>query len=139
MVHTAVVLPRDLLERLRRDAEAADQGVSAEIRRRLQLHYDVTELSRSDPETTDLLQLIRLLAIQISADLGQKWHRHPDALAAFKAGVAALLAQYQPDGDESAYPDTRVVGDPDDPPEAIGRTLARSVLRSFGADLPKKD
>ena len=50
MVHTAVVLPRDLLERLRRDAKASDRGLSTEIRQRLQLTYDQEGLP-SDPET----------------------------------------------------------------------------------------
>ena len=36
MVHTAVVLPRDLLEQLRKDAEASGRGLSTEIRQRLQ-------------------------------------------------------------------------------------------------------
>ena len=35
MVHTAVVLPPELVARLKTDAEASDQGLSAEIRQRL--------------------------------------------------------------------------------------------------------
>lgn len=127
MVHTAVVLPNDLLERLRSDAEAADQGVSAEIRRRLELDYAVRDFSRADPATTDLLQSIRLLATNLAGDVGKKWHEHAYSLAAFKAGVAAFLAQYKPEGDASVRPDPRVVGEPDDPPEAVGRTHARLI------------
>ena len=58
MVHTAVVLPRDLLERLRTDAERSERGLSTEIRQRLQLTYDLEGLPR-DPETSDLIECIK--------------------------------------------------------------------------------
>ena len=126
MVHTAVLLPGDMLERLRRDAAASDQGLATEIRQRLQLTYDLQGLPR-DPETKDLVRNIENLADNVAGDLGKKWHEHGYALAAFKAGVAAFLAQYKPQGDESVRPDTRVVGEPNDPPETVGRTHARLI------------
>src|SRR5947209_3588761 len=89
MVHTAVVLPRDLLEKLRKEAELSDRGVSAEIRHRLQLVTDIEALP-SDPVNMDLLNSIRLLADILYEDLGKKWHEHPYAHAAFKAGVSAF-------------------------------------------------
>jgi hypothetical protein len=131
MVHTAVVLPRDLLERMRRDAEASDQGLSTEIRQRLQLTYDLEGLPR-DSETSELVDSIKLLADNLAGDLGKKWHQHPYALAAFKAGLAELLAQYRPAGKESLRPDTRVVGRPADPPDVVGRTHARLILVAKG-------
>jgi hypothetical protein len=48
MVHTAVVLPRSLLEQLKRDAEVSERGLSAEIRHRLQASYN-----HPDDEPTD--------------------------------------------------------------------------------------
>jgi hypothetical protein len=126
MVHTAVVLPRDLLERMRRDAEAADRGLSTEIRQRLQLTFDLEGLPR-DPETTELVDSIKSLADNLAGDLGKKWYQHPYALAAFKAGVAEFLAQYRPAGKESVRPDTRVVGEPTDPPDVVGRIHARLI------------
>jgi hypothetical protein len=125
MVHTAVVLPRDMLERLKRDAKASDRGLSTEIRRRL-LTYDLEGLL-SDPETADLLDSIKALARNLAGDLGKKWHQHPYALAAFKAGVVALLAQCQPEGDASVRPDTRIVGEPNDPADVVGRIHARLI------------
>lgn len=121
MVHTALVLPQDLLEGLKKDAAIADQGLSAEIRERL---YFAHRLQR-DPEMIDLIRLIQNLADGLADDLGKKWHEDPYALAAFKAGVAEYLAQYHPEGDPSARPDRRESGEPNDPPEAVGRTLAR--------------
>jgi hypothetical protein len=135
MVHTAVVLPRDLLERLRMDADRGEQGLSTEIRQRL-LIYERERLQERDRQTTDLLQHIRLLADNLAGDLGEKWYRHPYALEAFKAGVAAFLAQYQLEGDASVPPDTRVVGEAGDPPDVVGRTHARLILKRVQRDVP---
>jgi hypothetical protein len=142
MVHTALVLPRDLLERLRKAAEVSDHGLSTEIRERLQLTCDL-EGFPSDPVMNDLLNSIRLLADNLAGDLGEKWHQNPDALAAFKAGVATFLALYRPESDESARPDTRVVGELPDPPDAVGRTHARLILNAkrrgeLPSDLPSE-
>jgi hypothetical protein len=128
MVHTAVVLPRGLLDDLRRDAAAHNHGVSAEIRAQLEL-YDLARQRRasSDVETKQLLSAIKLLSEFLARDMGAKWHQHPYALAAFKAGVEALLARYHLDGDERIRPDRQGAGKPDDPPEIVGRTHARRI------------
>ena len=70
MVHTAVVLPRDLLERLKTDGERSERGLSTEIRRRLVATYG--EVPR-DAETTDLVEFIQMLADSLGRDVG-KWH-----------------------------------------------------------------
>ena len=44
------------------------------------------------------------LAVRLYEDLGAEWHEHAYALAAFKAGLLALLAQYKPEGDASVRP-----------------------------------
>src|SRR5262249_41212539 len=128
MVHTAVVLPRGLLDDLKRDAAAHNRGVSAEIREQLEL-YDRTRQRRAsfDVETRQLLNAINLLSEFLARDMGAKWYQHPYALAAFKAGVEALLARYHPDGDERIRPDTHGAGKPDDSPEIVGRTHARRI------------
>jgi len=128
MVHTAVVLSRGMLDDLRRDAEAHNHGVSAEIRQQLEL-YDRARQRRAsvDVETEQLLRAIKLLSEFLAGDTGAKWYEHPYALAAFKAGVEALLARYHPDGDERIRPDTHGAGKPDDPPEIVGRTHARRI------------
>ena len=123
MVHTAVVLPRSLLERLRRDAEVSDRGLSTEIRQRLQLTYDLEGLPR-DPETSDLVESIKILANNLAGDLRKKWHESRYALAAFKGGVATFLAPFQPEGDLNV----RDADDPSDPPEVVGRTHARLIM-----------
>lgn len=133
MVHTAIVLPRELLDEVKAEASRNRHSVSAEIRTCLQLSYFL-KATPYDPKTTGLLRCIQHLADKLASDLGMKWSEHPYALAAFKAGVAAFLAQYQPEGDANARPDTQVGGEHDDPPEAIGRTHARLILSARGSE-----
>jgi hypothetical protein len=123
MVHTAVVLPRDLLERLREDGEASNRGLSGEIRQRLQATYGHVGPAL-DPETSHLVEQIRLLADSLARDLGRKWHESKYALAAFKGGLLTLLASHASEGDEG----TRDIPGHTDNPETVGRTHARLVL-----------
>ena len=85
------------------------------------------EMSRGDPETGNLLRAIKHLSDFLARDLGKRWHEHRYAMVAFKAGVDAFLARYQPEGDETARPDTQVIGEPADPPDVVGRTHARLI------------
>jgi hypothetical protein len=126
MVHTAVVLPRDLLERLKKDAVMSGGGLSTVIRQRLKLTYDLQGLPR-DPETNDLIESIKKLADNLAGDLGMKWHEHPYALAAFKAGVAEFLVRHQPEGNPTRRPDSPDDADRDDQPDSVGRTHARLI------------
>jgi hypothetical protein len=125
MVHTAVVLPRDMLEELRRDAAEHNQGVSAEIRLVLRANQ-LLKWGRIDFETGGLTEAIKLLAQFLARDLGKEWHEHPYVLAAFKAGVASFLMRYHPQGDENARPGW-IAGEPNDPPDVVGRTHARRI------------
>ena len=124
MVHTAVVLPRDLIERLKTDAERSERGVSTEIRQRLLLTYDLEGLPR-DPETSDLIECITSLAENLAGDLGKKWHESKYALAAFKGGLDQLLEPYTLESGE-----TRDIPGHTDMPEAVGRTHARLIMRA---------
>jgi hypothetical protein len=117
MVHTAVVLPPELVAQLKVDAEANDHGLSAEIRQRLQSTY------YSQPETIRFVAAVRKLADMLARDLGAEFFEHQYAMAAFKAGVVALLSLYLPEGDENVRPD----GEGSDPPDVVGRTYARLI------------
>jgi hypothetical protein len=89
MVPTAVVLPRDLLERLRNDAQQTGRGLSTEIRQRLMLTCGTAPGPR-DPETSELIELIQLLADSLARDQG-KWHESEASKAAFAAGLLELI------------------------------------------------
>jgi hypothetical protein len=124
MVHTAIALPRDLLDRLKADAAASGEGLSTAIRRRLQV---VDSLRRRSAETQDLIWMTEGLADSLAHDVGAEWHEHAYAMAAFKAGLLALLAQYKPQGDASVRPTVGAFGEPNDPPEIVGRMHANKV------------
>ena len=122
MVHTAIMLPIDLIEQLKRDSEAAGHGLSTEIRDRLRGTYAVQ--SSPDAKTDGLVNAIRYLSEKIEHDVHRKWHEHPYALAAFTAGVREFLGRHALAGDANKRPDA-VPEAPEDPPDVVGRTLAR--------------
>jgi hypothetical protein len=123
MVHTAVVLPLELLGRLKEDAERSGRGLSTEIRERLKFTYAV-EGRPCDPETMKFGKFIKNLASSLAVDLGKKWHESQYAFLAFKYGVAELLAPYDRK-DSKAYD----INGHLDQPEAVGRIHARLVMR----------
>jgi hypothetical protein len=122
MVHTAVVLPPELIARLREDAEASGRGLSAEIRERLQSTY-LLQATPDDAQTKNFLAALQKLADVVARGLGSRWYDHSYALAAFKAGVIEFLSRYLPAGDEKIHPD----GEGTDPPDVVGRTYARLI------------
>ena len=94
MMHTAIVLPKNLLDRLRTDGDASGRGLSGEIRRRLQSTYTAGELPQ-DQKTNDLIERISNLATYVERHYG-KWHENKTAKAAFAAGVLYCLTPEAP-------------------------------------------
>jgi hypothetical protein len=139
MVHTAVVLPGDLIERLKKDAATSGIGLSAEIRMRLQTSYDLEGLP-ADPPTNDLIESIKDLAAKLAGDLRVQWHKHKFALDAFKAGVEVFLRQYDVGGDARASLDPAFTGYPDDaPPDVVGIAHARRILRDRHEEVSQQE
>ena len=126
MVHTAVVLPPDLIAQLKANAEKDGHSMSEEIRLRLRLSCLVPP-SRDDLETHHLLGAIRHLSDFLARGLGKRWHQHSYAMAAFKAGVMDFLARYQPEGEENKHPSATKSEGASDPADVVGRTHARMI------------
>jgi hypothetical protein len=126
MVHTALVLPRDLIERLKEDAQKSNRGLSTEIRQRLQMSYE----RAPDPRTRNLVECIKELADSLDRDIGAKWYQHEPTLDAFRAGITALL-DLSKKGETPNDFDPFIGGHPDDqPPQVIGQTHARLIWRA---------
>ncbi len=126
MMHTGVVLPQHLLERLRADGERSGGGLSGEIRRRLQTSYDLEGLN---PPTRRLIEDTRKLAESLALDIGAQWHESDFVRKALKAGFAVFLQEYDPKAERVA--DTAFSGYPDDAPhDVVGQTHARLILRA---------
>jgi hypothetical protein len=139
MVHTAVVLPPELLERLRQDGEVAGHGLSGEIRLRLQTTYLFDAHKHHDRKTASLLSAIRHLSEMVERNVRKKWHEHAYAHAAFRAGVLDFLTRQKPPGEANKRPDAALEEPDDDPPEAVGRTLARVIVISDQDGLDDED
>lgn len=119
MMHTAVMLPQSLLDRLKSDAQTSARGLSGEIRHRLEM------LQGLDLHTTKLVENTIKLADKLARDLGRPWHEHEFTRKALQAGFAVFLG-YDPDGEGHAAPYT---GHPHDAPhDVVGQTHARIIL-----------
>jgi hypothetical protein len=124
MVHTAVVLPRDLLERLKTDGERSERGLSTEIRQRLVATYGVVP---RDAETTELVEFIQMLADSLGRDVG-KWHENEMAKAAFVAGLLEFLRPDAPDRLQSFVERYVIARAPTFKPEAEREEAWRAIL-----------
>jgi hypothetical protein len=126
MVHTGVVLPADLLQRLKADGATSGSGLSGEIRQRLQASYDLDGLN---PPTRQLIEDTRKLADSLALDIGAQWQENEFVRKALKAGFAVFLQEYDPKAERVA--DTWFRGHPDDAPhDVVGQTHARIILRA---------
>ena len=126
MERTQVVLPPELRAALQRAAERNGQGLSAEIRQRLQTSYDLDGLNQP---TRQLIEDTRKLAGSLALDIGQQWHEHEFVRKALKAGFAVFLQEY--DTKAKRVPDMAFSGHPDDAPhDVVGQTHARLILRA---------
>jgi hypothetical protein len=126
MVHTAVVLPPDLIAQLKATAEKDGHSMSEEIRLRLRVSY-LLPPSNDDFETRNLLGAIRHLSDSLARGLGKRWHQHSYVMATFKAGVMDFLARYQPEGEENKHPGATKSEGASDPADVVGRTHARMI------------
>ena len=102
MVQTALWLPRDMHERLKK--AGGRRGMGEEIRVLLEQAMDAADAAQSPDEITDeLLALIKDIADHLLEKEG--WHADRFAFDVFKAAINTLLSSRQPSGD--AKPETK--------------------------------
>jgi hypothetical protein len=125
-VHTAVVLPREMLDQLRASGRERGRGVSEEIRERLagSLLEDA-----ADQKTRTLVAEMSQLAEEVRLDFGTPWHADMNAHAALVAAMDDQLASHKPKEVSAAVPALFGPANINDPPEVIGRALARKYRR----------
>jgi len=125
MVQTAIWLPREMHERLKK--VRGDRAMAEEIRRRVQESF-VAETH--DEKTRDLLNGIENLATGAIAIDGA-WHQDPYLFKVFRVGVDTLLTYFEPKMTPAAQAEAEKhfsVFNPDDPPEIHGRLFAHSFI-----------
>jgi hypothetical protein len=117
-VHTAVVLPREMLDLLRESGRSRGMGVSEEIRERLagSLFDDAC-----DPITRTFAGEVYELARRVRRQFGAEWYAFVNAHEAMVHALADQLASYKPTATSADAPGTT----PDDPPAVVGRVIAR--------------
>jgi hypothetical protein len=130
MIQTAVWLPREMHERLRK--AGGQRGMGEEIRRLLEGSLEEVE-TPPDEITGELLDQVREIATDLSRD--QPLWVDPLTYEAFKVAVEDLLTSHKPSGE--AQPETRAkfeatYGDED--PQRVGRMMARRAQFAYGRE-----
>ena len=128
MIQTALWLPRDMHERLKNDGE--ERGLGDEIRRRLQVSFDV-EQQPSDPVTNLLLDLIKRLALNLSRD--EEWWANRFGFDVLKTAINELLSDLASMAGLSEPPPGTMTKlqtryGQDEKAETIGRILAHAAF-----------
>lgn len=124
-VHTAVVLPPDVLEQLRR----SERGVSEEVRRRVDRTLDEDAF---DEQTRALGDAIMWIADEVSRQVGHPWHVTVKGRQAVAVAIQHFLEASIPPTESLAV---ELLFGPDDPP-TLGRTIARS-FQKFLSQIPR--
>jgi hypothetical protein len=128
MIQTALWLPRDMHEQLKKDG--GERGLGDEIRRRLQVSFGV-DPSPGDPATNVLLDQIKRIALNLSHD--EEWWSDRFAFDVFKTAINELLSEIASTvGTNQSQPGTETKLQtrygPDAKPETIGRILAHAAF-----------
>ena len=133
-----VTLGDNLREKLDDACSISLRSVAEEIRQRLEMSFDF----EGRQKTLDLI-IDALFAREIELDFGWTWWSNEKARSAFLAAVADQITSRAID---SAEPPSRIARKhdsmPNDPPEVVGRTLARNyrrTVRPFGSNAEKID
>src|SRR6516164_2275524 len=107
MTQSAIWLPRELRERLKR--AGGERGMGEEIRRRLKASFDAEE-APGNPKTRELLDAISLAADDTSDNYGD-WSEDPFAFEVLKGCVDLLLGEHRPQGNPVNNPKPDTVAD----------------------------
>jgi hypothetical protein len=106
-IQTSVRLPRELYDRLMR--EAGEKGIGEEIRRRLEMSFTPTPVTSGDPRFGDLLTAIGHAAAaaakmpaprEVPMVVGDGVRREDDKspYVAFREAVTSLMDAFEPEG-----------------------------------------
>jgi hypothetical protein len=139
-----ITLGEDLRAKLDLSSSYNQRSIAEEIRQRLEMSFDI----QADGHTLDLIYAILFLANETMRDLGRTWWSDERARSAFMAAIADQILSYPIDPTNVAARPLITLGTreqqagPDDPPEVIGRAIARNyrrVVRPLGLKSEKFD
>jgi hypothetical protein len=118
-VHTAVVLPAEVLEELRQ----SERGVSEEIRAHVSWRLNLNPV---DNATLELLRDVARMAADVERETGAAWHTHAGSHATFRQALLSRLARLKPEG-PMAFGERPHRADPNDDPEEVGVWIEHGV------------
>jgi hypothetical protein len=124
MVQTALWLPREMHNQLKK--KAGERGLGEEIRRRLRVSFEVDE---PPDKTTDIL----ISAInQLAVELEGPWYANSFSFEVFKAAIIELLSQCQSTEQAGAEAVAKLQASyPNEKAETVGRIFARVALHFY--------
>ncbi|WP_008556018.1 hypothetical protein [Bradyrhizobium sp. CCGE-LA001] len=126
-----ITLGDDLRAKLDSSAGLNQRSIAEEIRQRLEMSFDI----QGDGHTLDLIYAILFLAHEAMRDFGTTWWGDERVRAAFMAAIADQVMSYPIDGSDLSAKPLITLGTreqqagPEDPPEVIGRAIARNYRR----------
>ena len=122
MIQTALWLPRDVHERLKKEG-AELEGLGDQIRRRIQMSFGAEDLRR-DRITSRLLDEIE--QVVVASSIHEPWYANRFAFQMFKAAIDALISSLEPNSEAPsiAVVELQRVYGPDANAETVGRILA---------------
>ena|SRR5215813_1973848 len=139
-----ITLGDDLRSKLDEASVLNGRSVAEEIRQRLEGSFDI----QADGHTLDLIYALLFLAHETMCDFGVSWWGDERARSALMAAIVDQILSYQIKRSASAAWPLMSSGTPeqqagpDDPPEVIGRAIARNyrrVVRPLGSKIGKFD
>jgi hypothetical protein len=129
MIQTALWLPRDMHEKLKKDG--GKRGLGEEIRRLIEASIEAAQ-TPSDEKTSELLAQIKEIA---NFSLKEQWYADQFAFDVFKAAINSLLSSHQPSGE--VKPETKAKLQATyggETSEDIGRIIAQVTIRVFARE-----
>ena len=129
-----ITLGEDLRAKLDQTSTFNQRSIAEEIRQRLEMSFAI----QGDGHTLDLIYALLFVAHETMRDFGSTWWGDERARSAFMAAVADQILSYpiNPKDHIAAHPLITLAtreqqAGPDDPPEVIGRAIARSYRRAI--------
>jgi hypothetical protein len=126
-----ITLGEELRAKLDESSSLNLRSIAEEIRQRLEMSFDI----QADGHTLDLIYAILFLAHETMRDFGTTWWGDERARLAFMAAIADQVLSYPLNPSDIAARPLIVLGTREqqagleDPPEVIGRAIARNYRR----------
>jgi hypothetical protein len=127
MIQTAVWLPRDMHEKLKKGG--GERGLGEEIRRQIQYALDAAK-TPSDQITDEVVGQIK----DVTRDLSD-WHADPFVFRVLRGAIEVVLSNHEPKGEGKPEAKSRLQAMyGEQTPEAIGRIIGFVAIKAYARE-----